>query len=90
MSGIKKSDGTRLALKSIRQTSRVALFATAAGLAYDSKSWVAGVWTPEKRKRPLRFERHKKIPYPIEWIRDFYTWIVQIHMEQWSLGGSNP
>ncbi|WP_282019869.1 hypothetical protein, partial [Planomicrobium okeanokoites] len=31
----------------------------AAELAYDPKSWAAGVWTTEKRKRPFSSERHK-------------------------------
>ncbi|WP_179135734.1 hypothetical protein [Planomicrobium okeanokoites] len=37
----------------------MAFFATAAELAYDPKSWAAGVWTKEKRQRPLSSERHK-------------------------------
>ncbi|TAA65716.1 hypothetical protein D2910_16340 [Planomicrobium okeanokoites] len=50
---ITKSDSARLALKGIRRISRVAFFATAADMAYDPKSWAAGVWTLEKRKLPL-------------------------------------
>ncbi len=34
-------------------------FSRTAKVAYDPKSWAVGVWTLEKRQRPLSSERHK-------------------------------
>ena len=49
-----KSGSARLALTDIRRTSRVAFFATAAGLTYDPKSWATGVWTTRKAETAVQ------------------------------------